>query len=379
MQEKYPSRRLGIWPTLPPNVHFRKRSDWIPFPLDQQGCRIYARARHAIWNAFRALSLEEGDVVLVPAYHHGSEIEALLQAGLRIRYYEVSESLEPDAGELEGLLDTRVRALYLIHYLGFAQDAVHWRQWCDARGLLLIEDAAQAFLATRGDRPVGSVGHMGIFCLYKTYGIPDGGAVVSTVPPPAPALAAKNGLWGAFKRHFNWVAQRRGEIGFLHLHLSPLIHWWKKRGFKDHQEFDLQDPATPPSAVTTRLLPRLLCATTAERRRENYRFLLEHLGELVPRPFQSLPEGACPFAFPLEVPNAPAFLRCIRSRGVVGLLFWINAHPTLPVANFPRSRALRERVLALPVHQELSPSELRQIVAAVLQAYASHQALAPAG
>jgi dTDP-4-amino-4,6-dideoxygalactose transaminase len=66
-------------------------------------------------------------VVLVPAYHHGSEIEALLQAGLRIRYYEVDRALEPDAAALESLLGPDVRALYLIHYLGFPQDAPRWR------------------------------------------------------------------------------------------------------------------------------------------------------------------------------------------------------------------------------------------------------------
>jgi dTDP-4-amino-4,6-dideoxygalactose transaminase len=62
-------------------------------------------------------------VILVPAYNHGSEIEALLRAGIVCRFYDVGESLEPDEEELEALLDTRVRPLYLIHYLGFPQDA----------------------------------------------------------------------------------------------------------------------------------------------------------------------------------------------------------------------------------------------------------------
>jgi dTDP-4-amino-4,6-dideoxygalactose transaminase len=361
-------RRLAIWPTLPPHVHFQKASRFVPFPLDQEGCRIYSRARHAIFNAFRALGLGAGEVVLVPAYHHGSEIEALLQAGLRIRYYEVNAALEPDAGELESLLDGEVRVLYLIHYLGFPQDAAYWRAWCDQRGLLLVEDAAQAFLATREGQPVGSLGHMGVFCLYKTYGIPDGGAVISQVPPPPPTRAPQSGLWGTFKRHFNWVAQRRGEIGFLHLQVSPLIRWWKVRRFQPHQEFELQDPATPPAVMTTRLLPRLTDARTASQRRENYRFLLQHLGHLVPPPFNVLPEGASPFAFPVAVDAAPAFLERLRGYGVMGLLFWFNPHPSLPVADFPRSRALREKMLALPVHQELTGAELRQIVAAVQQA-----------
>jgi hypothetical protein len=81
---------------------------------------------------------------------------------------------------------------------------------------------------------------------------------------------------------------------------------------------------------------------------------------------------------PVEVADAPVFLERIRRHGIVGLLFWINPHPSLPVADFPRSRALRERMLALPVHQELTRSELRQIAAAVRHVY-SEPLLTPAG
>ncbi|MGH2982051.1 MAG: DegT/DnrJ/EryC1/StrS family aminotransferase, partial [Solirubrobacterales bacterium] len=94
--------------------------------------------------------------MLVPAYHHGSDVGALVEAGLRCRFYDAGERLEPDPAELEGLLGGRTRALYLIHHLGFAQDAPRWRRWCDERGLLLIEDAAMAWPAELDGRPLGS-------------------------------------------------------------------------------------------------------------------------------------------------------------------------------------------------------------------------------
>lgn len=367
------TRRLAIWPTLPPDVHFRSKSGWRPFPLDQDNCRIYSRARHAIWNACHALGLGKNDVILVPAYHHGSEIEALLEAGLQIRYYEVNEALEPEREELQALLGSTVRALYLIHYLGFPQDAMYWRQWCDERNLLLIEDAAQAFLSMRDGTAAGSFGHMGVFCFYKTYGIPDGGAVISAPPPVPPKAVPQTGVWRMLKRHINWVAARRGEVGVIHLLIKPVFAWWKRINEKPHAEFDLGDPATPPSAMTSRLLPKLLDERTAERRRRNYDFLLKHLHDLVPAAFLSLPEGACPFAFPIEVSNPKLFLDSLHRRGVLGLLFWLNPHPSLPVDDFPRSRALRERVLALPVHQELRMADLIMIVRAVQQCLADRK------
>jgi dTDP-4-amino-4,6-dideoxygalactose transaminase len=361
------ARRLAIWPTLPLNVYFRSASPHLPYPLGQSGCRVFSRARHAIWNACCTLGLGRHDVVLVPAYHHGCEIEALLQAGVTIRYYELTGLLEPDPISLQSILTPDVRVLYLIHYLGFPQDAVRWRKWCDERGLLLFEDAAQAFLAEIDHKPVGSFGHAGVYCLYKTYGIPDGGAVISILPPALPASGMQPGRWRVFKRHVNWVAERWAVIGSLHLVFKPFMKLLKKKNHNPHKEFELGDPSSPPSAMTMRLLSKLVDKTTAERRRENYKFLLDRLQHLVPRPFLSLPEGACPFAFPIETDDAQEVLKRLRRFGVEGLLFWRNAHPSLPAQDFPVSMALRERVFAVPVHQELTKSELQQIVDAVLK------------
>src|SRR5690606_22557655 len=88
---------------------------------------------------------------------------------------------------------------------------------------------------------------------------------------------------------------------------------------------------------------------------------------LVPAPFSTLSEGTCPFAFPIELDNPKIFLESLSQKGVLGLLFWINAHPSLPIDNFPRSRVLRERMFALPVHQELTKTDLKKIVDAVTE------------
>ena len=89
---------------------------------------MFSRGRHAIWHAIRALKLPAYAAVLVPAYHCGTEIEALVRAGVNCRFYAGSELLEPDEQELEALLDESVVALYLIHYLGFPQDVRRWRR-----------------------------------------------------------------------------------------------------------------------------------------------------------------------------------------------------------------------------------------------------------
>ncbi len=145
-----PVSRLNVWPPLPFELYTRRPSKRLPFPLEEPDCRIFSLARHGLFMGIKALGLEPGDEVLVPAYHHGSEIEALVRAGIVCRFYDVGQRLEPDEKELEALLDTPVRALFLIHYLGLPQNAARWRAWCDEHGLLLIEDAAQAWMSSSG-------------------------------------------------------------------------------------------------------------------------------------------------------------------------------------------------------------------------------------
>ena len=122
-------KRLTATPPLPPGVYRRPPIVPNPFPLSEEQCRLFARARHGLWHAVRVLGLQAGDEVLVPAYHHGSEIEALTQAGLLCRFYGSGSRLEPDEADLAELIGPRTRALYLIHYLGFPQDVRHWRAW----------------------------------------------------------------------------------------------------------------------------------------------------------------------------------------------------------------------------------------------------------
>jgi dTDP-4-amino-4,6-dideoxygalactose transaminase len=298
---------------------------------------------------------------MAPAYHHGSEIEAMLRAGLRIRFFDVTETLEPDPAELERTLRPSVRVLYLIHYLGFPQDIVRWRSWCDERGLLLFEDAAQAWLATRDGIAVGSLGDLAIYCLYKTIGVPDGAAMISRHPPDGPGSRRKAGLYRVIRRHGAWLAQRGGAASALQAQISHVVTSAVKHSSARTDEFALGNPDDPPSSITQWLLARVLDAGIAERRRDNYRFLLDTLGPAVPFPFASLPNGASPFAFPIKAKDAARLATSLEMRGVKALLLWKNPHPSLRESEFPLAQTLRRSIVALPVHQELTRADMRWI------------------
>ena len=355
------ARQLSAWPPLPPSAWTRAVPERQPFPLEDPRCRLYARGRHALWHGLRAVPLHPGDAVLAPSYHHGSEIEVFARLGLECRFYGLTDGLEPDQASLEALLSPNVRALQLIHYLGYPQDVLRWRRWCDEHGLLLIEDAAMAWLAETRAGPVGSHGDLAIFCLYKTYGLPDGGALIANTPPEPPAADGRAAVKEVAGRHLAWLLQ--------HVPLAAAGSSGDStraaEAYDPEEDFALGDPGEAPAAATLRLLPRVADLTAAASRRANARILLEGLSDHVLPPFDRVPEGASPFAFPIHTTDKQRVLERLNRSGISALDFWSVAHPSLPRDAFPEANARRATTIGLPVHQEVSLSDLERIISAV--------------
>lgn len=339
---------------LDPRVWLRRRRGSLPFPLGEDGCRLFARGRHGLLHGLRALGIVRGDEVLAPAYHHGSEIEALERAGARCVYYDCDAGLEPDAAVLERLVGRRTRALHLTHHLGFPQDAARWRRWCDERGLALIEDAAQAWMARSSDRPAGAYGDIAIFSLYKTFGLPDGGALVCRPRAQPPAGPRETAVARLGLEHAAWLAGRSRAAGGLASRLrSPRPY--------DARSDRATGAPMPPSRATLLALRRVVDPGAAERRRDNYELLLGHVGDHVAPPFRTLPAGACPLVLPIEAAHKPVVLARLRAAGVRALDLWSVAHPSLPRHGYDGAAALRRTLIGLPVHQELRRRDLERI------------------
>jgi CelD/BcsL family acetyltransferase involved in cellulose biosynthesis/dTDP-4-amino-4,6-dideoxygalactose transaminase len=310
----------------------------------------------------RALRLREDDEVLVPAYHHGSEIEALVSAGLVPRFYSTRPGLMPDVEELESMLGPRTRAVMLIHVLGLVQPTSQYRDWCDQHGLLLIEDAAQAWLSDIGCAPVGREADLSLFCLYKTFGLPDGAALFVRDGAPQRQRDPGSALPAVAKAHAAWVAQRSALFG-------AAWSWARSRRgmeFDTAREIALGDTSAAMSSIAEKLLARLVATPAAAIRRAHYRLLFERLAELVPEQMPLLTPGAAPFAFPVSAPDKAPLLDRLEGAGIHALDFWSVPHPALEPQLDPVAARLRSQVVGLPLHQELVPDDLDRITAVVL-------------
>jgi CelD/BcsL family acetyltransferase involved in cellulose biosynthesis len=302
------ARRLRIVPPVAPGSILRPPLRRIALPLGAPHCHQLARATDALCIGARAIGLRDGDELLVPQRYDEAVLRALRGAGLVVRSYPASALLEPDAAQLEPLLGASVRALCLVHHLGFPQDAGRWRAWCDEHGLALIEDATRAFGAASAGRPVGSLADAAVFGLAECLGTPDGAVL---------------------------------RLG------SELVDG---------------TPSPRASALTSRLLWRLGDERVAAARRAHYAELLERLGDAVPAPFDRLVAGAAPFALPVRSPAVAQLGPRLARHGITTQAGWpappgailLPVHQQLRPADLTRIAAATLGSRPRPRRDELS-------------------------
>ncbi len=137
----------------------------------------------AIHIAVAAVGLEPGDEVIVPPITDmGTVIGILYQQGV-----PVFADLEPhtynlDLEAVRTRITPKTRAIIAVHLAGYPCRIRELRKLADERGLVLIEDCAQAWGTRFEGQPVGTFGHIGCYSLndFKHIGCGDGGIVASS-------------------------------------------------------------------------------------------------------------------------------------------------------------------------------------------------------
>jgi perosamine synthetase len=374
-----PKRTIPCMPTAWPHMLYPRLAATVPlvFPFDQYGLRFRYFARNAVWDVVQLLGLA-GKKVLMPAYHHGVELETLLAAGVTPVFFRVDAQMRADFD------DARARsggaaALYVIHYVGFPQDMHAARQLSEELGVPLIEDCALALLSCDGEKPLGSFGDLSVFCLYKTIPVPNGGALLAhgdyarkldllapATPPPFSSTASH--LLGSMLSN---LELRTGEAGRrVRQAMRDAAHWFVRRASVERvstgtQHFNVEDVNLGMSAASHLVLRNQDVATILERRRRNYFHLYATLRDVAPPVTGELKPGVCPLFYPMAVDDKAGAMARLLARGVETVDFWRLRHPALPAGAFPEVDRLRERVLELPVHQDLSPADAEHIASCV--------------
>ena len=134
-----------------------------------------------------------------------------------------------------------------------------------------------------------------------------------------------------------------------------------------HYYFDPHVHLRRMSRLTRGLLDRVQTDGLIEARQRNWKQLQEGIRDIpaIQPLFNTLGEDECPLVLPLMVKNRSRWLSGLHSRRISAIGWWAGYHRDLSWDEFPESCALKDQVLALPVHHDLGELEIEHIVRSI--------------
>ncbi len=333
------------------------------------GC---ASGTDALWLAMAASDIGPGDAVITSPFSFFATASSILRCGAQPLLADIDPltyNLSPTAVEavVQAHSDTssRLRAVMPVHLYGQCADMDAFTEIKHKHGLLLIEDAAQAFGAAWRNTPAGALGDAAGFSFYPTKNLSAMGdaGLVTTASAAVDEHCRSLRAHGMRRRYFH------DEVG------------WNSR---------LDSLQAAVLEVKLRHLPRWNA-----RRREvatRYDALFKEAGLVIPPRTGSVSPArdgiALPFVDPrathvfhqyvIRAPRRDQLRRHLSDRGIASEIYYpLPLHQQAALANlgyrtgdFPASETAAAEVLALPIYPELRDDEQKAVVDAIRAFYA---------
>jgi len=316
---------------------------------------------HALELALLALGVGTGHEVICPSFTFVSTANAALRVGARPVFADIEEtSLGLDPEDVARRISADTRALLPVHYAGLAPDMDALLALARRRGLLIVEDAAQALDASYRGRPLGTLGDAGCFSFHETKNLTcgEGGALVLADPQAtarAEIMREKGTNRAAFLRgevdKYTWVSE--GSSYVLSDVLAALL---------DAQLDKRQEIQARRARVVA--LYRAGLADWAAARGVRLPLTL---------PDRSSNHHIFYLLFP-DPQGRDACLAGLRSRGVMAAFHYVPLHSAphgrrLGAAqDLPVTERVAARLLRLPLHPGLATEEVERVIDAVRHA-----------
>jgi dTDP-4-amino-4,6-dideoxygalactose transaminase len=351
------SQKFILGPAVDRFEHAAANACKIPHAI---GC---GSGTDALWLSLAAAGLGPGDAVFTTPFSFFASISSIVRCGSRAILADIDPrtfNLSADAVEeaIRSLPGAKIRAVMPVHLYGQCADWDAFRRLQQRYGLILIEDAAQAFGAAWNGEPAGSLGDLGAFSFYPTKNLSAFGEA-GLVTTGSEQLAERTRMLrshGMRRRYYH------DEIG------------WNSR---------LDSVQAAVLEVKLRHLPRW-----NEQRRQ----IASHYDELFTRAgltALTTQEGiVLPYTDPrathvfhqyvIRVPRRDALRQYLTERQIGSEIYYplpLHLQTSLTqlgyrAGDFPMSEKAAKEVLALPIYPELRPDEQETVVEAVRAFYA---------
>ena len=162
--------------------YYTKRCQkWLEERLGCKRALLTHSCTGALEMAAMLCDLAPGDEVIMPSYTFVSTANAFALRGAVPVFVDVrADNVNLDERLIEAAITPRTKAIAVVHYAGVGCDMDAIMAIAAKHHLLVIEDAAQALLATYKGRNLGTIGQLGCFSFHETKNLisGEGGALL---------------------------------------------------------------------------------------------------------------------------------------------------------------------------------------------------------
>lgn len=191
MYELGPSEIKALEKVLDSRKFFRYQGPGVPTEtsecesewrekLKANFCLLTTSGTNALVAGMAAFGIGPGDEIIIPAYTFVATASAIMQVGAIPIIADIGDDLLIDLDSVKKKVSDRTKAIVAVHMDGLICDLDPLKEFCQQKGLLLVEDAAQACGGTYKGQYVGTIGAFGglSFNVDKVLSCGEGGLLV---------------------------------------------------------------------------------------------------------------------------------------------------------------------------------------------------------
>jgi dTDP-4-amino-4,6-dideoxygalactose transaminase len=286
----------------------------------------------AVYLALKAAGLGRGDEVITTPLSWISTLNALRMTGAAPRFVDIDDDLNIDADQIEAAITPRTRAILPVHFTGRICEMPTILEIAQRHGLMVIEDAAQAFGAQLGGIPAGGFGDLGAFSLNPMKVLPAYGEA--------------------------------GAITMRSAELKSKVESLRYAGTINREtcvDIELNHKIDALQAALLMVSLENYRGAVAKRHAVALRYW-QRIGGLVGFPnVPNMYDGrSVYFNMTVTAPRRDELLQRLRNRGIEAsikhpiLMPDQPAHSDLPPSAVPKARSLVKQIISLPIHHRMN-------------------------
>lgn len=131
---------------------------------------------HALEIAALLIDIQPDDEVIMPSYTFVSTANAFVLRGAKIVFIDIRpDTMNMNENLIEAAITPKTKAIVPVHYAGVACHMDVIMDIAHQYDLFVIEDAAQAMMATYKGKPLGTIGDLGTYSFHETKNFTSGG------------------------------------------------------------------------------------------------------------------------------------------------------------------------------------------------------------